>query len=331
MTRELELSIEKTSEAFEIIMTGSASSNDIADFLSELQNNGITEDHVIGAVNVMKKKMIEVDIPYNSMDTCGTGGDGKSSLNISTAVAFVLAGFGIPIAKHGNRSITSNCGSADVLNSLKINIDLEVSRLTECIDRTGICFMFAPKHHPAMRHVAEARKILGKLGKKTIFNVLGPLLNPGDVKKQIVGVYDKEVLDIYSKVFKKIKDKKAFIINGFDGMDELSTEGSNIIKFDNNEFILDPNELNIEKPVIDELIGKHPEYNASRIIDIFSGVKDSFYEIVAFNASVGIVLHKDLELNLKNILLCIEHAKDVMDSGAALKTVNNLQKYTQSV
>ena len=191
--------------------------------------------------------------------------------------------------------------------------------------------MFAPKHHPAMRHVAEARKILGKLGKKTIFNVLGPLLNPGDVKKQIVGVYDKEVLDIYSKVFKKIKDKKAFIINGFDGMDELSTEGSNIIKFDNNEIILDPNELNIEKPVIDELIGKHPEYNASRIIDIFSGVKDSFYEIVAFNASVGIVLHKDLELNLKNILLCIEHAKDVMDSGAALKTVNSLQKYTQSV
>ena len=202
LAKENDLSEHDTSAAFNIIMDGKSELDDLILFLETLNNNGINQNHVLGAVNIMRQKMISVDIPLESIDTCGTGGDGKFSLNISTAVAFVLSALGIPVAKHGNRSITSNCGSADVLRALGINIDMHTDKISECIEKTGICFMFAPNHHPAMKHVAEARQILGKKGVKTIFNMLGPLLNPGNVKKQIIGVFNSEIQKIYKEVFK---------------------------------------------------------------------------------------------------------------------------------
>ena len=171
LAKENDLSEHDTSAAFNIIMDGKSELDDLIVFLETLNNNGINQNHVLGAVNIMRQKMISVDIPLESIDTCGTGGDGKFSLNISTAVAFVLSALGIPVAKHGNRSITSNCGSADVLRALGINIDMHTDKISECIEKTGICFMFAPNHHPAMKHVAEARQILGKKGIKTIFNL----------------------------------------------------------------------------------------------------------------------------------------------------------------
>ena len=328
LAKENDLSEHDTSVAFNIIMDGKSELDDLILFLETLNNNGINQNHVLGAVNIMRQKMISVDIPLESIDTCGTGGDGKFSLNISTAVAFVLSALGIPVAKHGNRSITSNCGSADVLRALGINIDMHTDKISECIEKTGICFMFAPNHHPAMKHVAEARQILGKKGVKTIFNMLGPLLNPGNVKKQIIGVFSSEIQKIYKEVFNKSSDREAFIVYGADGMDEISTEGSNKIAHKDNFFDFDPFELEIKRPNIIELTGENPEFNASRIIDIFSGKKDSFYDIVSINAALGLVLDRNLELNNKNISICLNDIGTVMNDGTALDKIEQLKMFT---
>ena len=328
LAKENDLSEHDTSAAFNIIMDGKSELDDLILFLETLNNNGINQNHVLGAVNIMRQKMISVDIPLESIDTCGTGGDGKFSLNISTAVAFVLSALGIPVAKHGNRSITSNCGSADVLRALGINIDMHTDKISECIEKTGICFMFAPNHHPAMKHVAEARQILGKKGVKTIFNMLGPLLNPGNVKKQIIGVFSSEIQKIYKEVFNKSSDREAFIVYGADGMDEISTEGNNKIAHKDNFFDFDPFELEIKRPNIIELTGENPEFNASRIIDIFSGKKDSFYDIVSINAALGLVLDRNLELNNKNISICLNDIGTVMNNGTALDKIEQLKMFT---
>jgi anthranilate phosphoribosyltransferase len=328
LAKENDLSEHDTSVAFNIIMDGKSELDDLILFLETLNNNGINQNHVLGAVNIMRQKMISVDIPLESIDTCGTGGDGKFSLNISTAVAFVLSALGIPVAKHGNRSITSNCGSADVLKALGINIDMHTDKISECIEKTGICFMFAPNHHPAMKHVAEARQILGKKGVKTIFNMLGPLLNPGNVKKQIIGVFSSEIQKIYKEVFNKSSDREAFIVYGADGMDEISTEGNNKIAHRDNFFDFDPFELEIKRPNIIELTGKNPEFNASRIIDIFSGKRDSFYDIVSINAALGLVLNRNLELNNKSISICLNDIGTVMNNGTALDKIEQLKKFT---
>ena len=328
LAKENDLSEHDTSAAFNIIMDGKSELDDLILFLETLNNNGINQNHVLGAVNIMRQKMISVDIPLESIDTCGTGGDGKFSLNISTAVAFVLSALGIPVAKHGNRSITSNCGSADVLRALGINIDMHTDKISECIEKTGICFMFAPNHHPAMKHVAEARQILGKKGIKTIFNMLGPLLNPGNVKKQIIGVFSSEIQKIYKEVFNKSSDREAFIVYGADGMDEISTEGNNKIAHKDNFFDFDPFELEIKRPNVIELTGENPEFNASRIIDIFSGKKDSFYDIVSINAALGLVLDRNLELNNKNISICLNDIGTVMNDGTALDKIEQLKLFT---
>ena len=324
LAKENDLSEHDTSAAFNIIMDGKSELDDLILFLETLNNNGINQNHVLGAVNIMRQKMISVDIPLESIDTCGTGGDGKFSLNISTAVAFVLSALGIPVAKHGNRSITSNCGSADVLRALGINIDMHTDKISECIEKTGICFMFAPNHHPAMKHVAQARQILGKKGIKTIFNMLGPLLNPGNVKKQIIGVFSSEIQKIYKEVFNKSSDREAFIVYGADGMDEISTEGNNKITHKDNFFDFDPFELEIKRPNVIELTGENPDFNASRIIDIFSGKKDSFYDIVSINAALGLVLDRNLELNNKNISICLNDIGTVMNDGTALDKIKQL-------
>ena len=328
LAKENDLSEHDTSAAFNIIMDGKSELDDLILFLETLNNNGINQNHVLGAVNIMRQKMISVDIPLESIDTCGTGGDGKFTLNVSTAVAFVLSALGIPVAKHGNRSITSNCGSADVLKALGINIDMQTDKISECIEKTGICFMFAPNHHPAMKHVAEARQILGKKGVKTIFNMLGPLLNPGNVKKQIIGVFSSEIQKIYKEVFNKSSDREAFIVYGADGMDEISTEGSNKIAHKDNFFDFDPFELEIKRPNVIELTGENPEFNASRIIDIFSGKKDSFYDIVSINAALGLVLDRNLELNNKNISICLNDVGTAMNDGTALDKIEQLKMFT---
>ena len=227
----------------------------------------------------MIPKMVPVETEFDCMDTCGTGGDGKFSLNISTATAFVLAAHGIKIAKHGNRALSSKCGSADVLASLGVNVDMQVDKISKCIDEIGICFMFAPNHHPAMKNVGPVRQ---ELGFRTIFNMLGPLLNPAKVKKQVVGVYSKEVYEIYCEYFKNKKDTQVTIVHGCNGMDEVSTEGENFIYSSNyGEVLFDPIKIGIKRPIQKELAGNDKDYNALRIRELFDGNKDHFMTLYA--------------------------------------------------
>ena len=316
------LTRQDTSEALEIIMSGEALEGQIAAFLIALQKSGVNSEHVLGAMEVMHKKMIPVEIPEGSIDTCGTGGDGKSSLNVSTAISFVLAANNLTVAKHGNKALTSKCGSADVLSALGININISTELIKECLEKVGICFMFAPNHHPAMKYVGPVRQ---QIGVRTIFNMLGPLLNPGNVDNQIIGVFSKDVLNIYKDVFDKRDGKNAFIIHGYEGMDEISTEGENLIySKEYGEIIFDPNELNISRPVDLELIGNEPDYNANRIIDIFTGKRDSFYEIVCINAAFAFLLAANKEPNKKNINECYELSKSIIDNGTAENKLKDL-------
>ena len=320
------LDLDSTRKAFNLIMNGSVSDIQISAFLSILQKSGVSADHMIGAIEVMRSKMISVTAPKNSMDTCGTGGDGKNSLNVSTATAFVLASHGIPIAKHGNKALTSKCGSADVLTALGINIDMDTSRLDDCLNEIGLCFMFAPNHHPAMKYVGPVRQ---QLGIRTIFNMLGPLLNPASVKTQLVGVYSKDVFKIYKDIFLKNDDKNVCIISGYNGNDEISLEGENLIYTKlSGEIKFDPASIDLPRPINNEILGKDAEYNANRIIEIFSGKDDSFFNSVCINSAFGLLVHENRELNEINVQKAYQKVSDLIKSGSPLNQINKLIKFT---
>ena len=323
-----ELDYDSTKSVFKLVMDGEVNDIQISSFLSIIQKTGIKSYHITSAIDVMKTKMIEVNCPNGSIDTCGTGGDGKNSLNISTAVAFLLASRGIPVAKHGNRALTSKCGSADVLKALNINIDMQISKLEECINKVGICFMFAPNHHPAMKHVGPVRQ---ELGIRTIFNMLGPLLNPANVNKQLVGVYSKNVFDLYREIFEQNSHKQVCLISGYDGNDEISLDGENIIFTKNNGVkIFNPRLIDLPTSKLEELAGKDAEYNASRIIEIFKGKNDTFSETVCINAAFALLLHDAEDINDNNIINAYKESKSIINSGLPLKIIEDLSKFTNS-
>lgn len=321
------LDLESTKSAFELIMSGKVNDIQISSFLSLLQISGVRSYHILGASEVMQKKMVPIKSSIKTMDTCGTGGDGKNSLNISTATAFVLAAAGIPIAKHGNKALTSKCGSADVLEALGVNINLEVSKLEKCIKEIGICFMFAPNHHPAMKHVGPVRQ---QLGIRTIFNMLGPLLNPANTKNQLVGVYSKDVFKIYREVFDQDKEKNICLVYGHDGNDEISLDGLNLIYSKKSGIIeFDPQSVGLPRSKKNEIIGGDAAYNAKKIIELFSGIKDSFYHTVCINSVFGILLDQNLDFSHKNIINTLASVQNIIDHGTPLKILERLAKFTK--
>ena len=322
-----QLDAKMTSEAFDEIMSGNATDGQIGAFLVALQINGVNKDHVLGALEVMKKKMIPVNVPKNSIDTCGTGGDGIGSLNVSTATAFVIAASGTPIAKHGNKALTSKCGSADVLEALNVKLIADPHALERCIKEINICFMFAPNHHPAMKYVGKVRQ---EIGIRTIFNMLGPLLNPGNVSSQLVGVFSEEVQIIYGEVFKEMGREKSIIVTGGYGMDEININGENKILIPGNEVIkFNASSIGIINQDEKDLNGGSASYNANRIKEIFSGKKDSFYEIVLLNSAFALSLNDTVSLTNSKIKDNYMLAKDVVDSGEAMKKVIQLADFTQ--
>ncbi len=328
MAYENDLNLASTKEVFTLIMNGDVDEIQISSFLSLLQKSKIKPHHIIGALEVMKSKMIKVNSDFELMDTCGTGGDGKNSLNISTATAFVLTAMGIKIAKHGNRALTSKCGSADVLMKLNINIDMNLSKFERCIDEVGICFMFAPNHHPAMKYVGSVRKLIGI---RTIFNMLGPLLNPASVKNQLVGVYSEDVFNLYKDVFKNDPKKNVCLISGFDGNDEISLDGSNLIFIkDCDTFEFDPITLDIPRSNKKELLGGDSKFNSERIIELFKGKKDSFYYAVCINAAFGVLLHQGKKPIKENIFEAYNAAKSIIKDGAPLEVIKKLSKFSNS-
>ena len=284
------LSFEESKYAFEILMNGKASDQEIFDFLTLLSIKGEASDELAGGVHVLRKKSKRVNVE-NCLDTCGTGGDGKNTLNISTAAAILLSSMGIKVAKHGNKAVSSKCGSGDVLEALNIDINLEPKEIEDQINKNNFGFMFAPNYHSAMKFVGPTRK---KIGKRTIFNMIGPLSSPALVERQVVGVFDKKLLIIFANALKNLNIKFAWIVSSDDGLDEISPYSkTNVIQLKNDEIseiLIDPDELEINADNFKNLVGNNSSYNAAKMIEIFKGEDNDFSKAVCLNAAAGLIV-----------------------------------------
>ena len=285
-----DLSFDESKSAFEILMEGKASEDEIFDFLTLLSAKGEVSDEIAGGVYVLRKKSKRVNVK-NCVDTCGTGGDGMNTLNISTASALLLASLGVKVAKHGNKAVSSKCGSGDVLEALNIRIDLEPNDVENQISKNNFGFMFAPNYHSAMRFVGPTRK---KIGKRTIFNMIGPLSSPALVERQVVGVFDKKLLKIFANGLNNLNIKSAWIVNSEDGLDEISPYAkTNIVQLKDNkisEVTIDPKELNVNAGKFENLLGDDEKFNANKMIDIFKGEDNDFSKAVCLNAAAGLIV-----------------------------------------
>ena len=285
------LSFEESKSTFESMMSGKVKEEEIHDFLTSSSAKGETSDEIAGGVYVLRNKAAQVKVPDDTVDTCGTGGDGKNTLNISTAAALLLSSFGVKVAKHGNKSVSSKCGSADVLEKLNININLGPKEVETSINNTNFGFMFAPGYHSAMKYVGPVRK---KIGKRTIFNLIGPLSSPAKVKRQVVGVFDKKLLKIFAEALKNLNLKKALIVHSQDGLDEISPyANTDIVELTNGkitEFVLNPKDLGVKAGNFENIIGKDPEYNAEKMKEIFGGKDNDFSVAVCLNTAAGLLV-----------------------------------------
>jgi anthranilate phosphoribosyltransferase len=306
------------------IMSGEFDDAQIAGFLMALRAKGETVDEITGFAKAMREKMVTIQLDSPAIDMCGTGGDALGTFNISTAATFVVAGVGIHVAKHGNRSMTSKSGSADVLQALGISIDKSVEESTEDIEEIGLGFMFAPAYHPAMKHAIGARKALAT---RTVFNILGPLCNPADVKAQAMGIFHPDLTEIQANVLKALGSTDVMVFHGRDGLDEISTTVTTKISqmqagCDVTTFEFDATELGLNRVSLDDLQGGEPTENAEMIRAILNGEKGPKRDIVLLNAAAGIIVGgkaKDLKEGLAK-------ATESVDSGEALNILNQLGK-----
>ena len=316
-----DLTFEESKTAFEILMTGKASDDEIFSFLTLLSEKGEVSDEIAGGVFVLREKSKRVNVS-DCIDTCGTGGDGMNTLNISTASALLLASMGTKVAKHGNKAVSSKCGSGDVLEALKIKIDLEPEDIEKEINTNNFGFMFAPNYHSAMKFVGPVRK---KIGKRTIFNMIGPLSNPALVERQVVGVFDKKLLTIFAEGLKNLDIKFAWIVNSEDGLDEISPYAkTNIMQLKDkkiNEITIDPKDLNINADKFANLVGDDAVFNAQKMINIFKGEDNDFSKAVCLNAAAGLIVSEKYE----NFELAYNYSRDFIKSGAPYKHLVKIQ------
>jgi len=315
------LTFDESKAAFEILMEGKANDQEIFDFLTLLSAKGEASDEIAGGVYVLRDKSKRVSVD-NCIDTCGTGGDGMNTLNISTASALLLASMGVKVAKHGNKAVSSKCGSGDVLESLNININLEPNDIEDQINKNNFGFMFAPNYHSAMRFVGPTRK---KIGKRTIFNMIGPLSSPALVKRQVVGVFDKKLLKIFANALKNLDIKFAWIVNSEDGLDEISPYAkTNVIQLKDNEIseiIIDPKELNVNADKFDNLIGDDAKFNADKMINIFKGEDNDFSKAVCLNAAAGLIINETHQ----NFTDAYSNAREHILSNKVVKHLEKIQ------
>ena len=290
LKKKEDLSFEDSKKSFEIIMDGKASEDEIYSFLTLLSSKGEVSSEIAGGVFVLRNKSKRVNIK-NAIDTCGTGGDGKNTLNISTASALLLASMGIKVAKHGNKAVSSKCGSGDVLESLNIKINEDPNKVEDKINKYNFGFMFAPNYHSAMKHVGPVRK---KIGKRTIFNMIGPLSSPALVKRQVVGVFDKKLLELFANALKNLNIDFAWIVNSEDGLDEISPYAkTNVIQLKENKISrisINPKEMDIKAEKFENLLGNDAKFNSQKIIDIFKGEDNDFSIAVCLNSAAGLVV-----------------------------------------
>lgn len=316
-----DLSLDRTREVMNQIMEGAATPAQIGSFLTAMRLKGETIEEITACAMVMREKCTKITPEFDVMDIVGTGGDEVSTFNISTVASFVIAAGGVPVAKHGNRSVSSKCGSADLLEALGVKIDLTASQSEMILKEIGICFMFAPTYHASMRYAAPVRK---ELGVRTIFNILGPLANPAGATMQLLGVYDEKLVEPLARVLANLGVKRAMVVHGHDGLDEITLSGTTTVcEVQNgklNSFFLLPRQLGMQCCSLDELIGGDPQENAQIARDILSGGKGPKRDVVVLNAAVCLYMYHN-HCTLKE---CVKMAEQILDSGKARALLEKL-------
>lgn len=314
------LTFEEARAAFEVIMSGEATPSQIGGFLMALRVRGETVEEISGAVATMREKMVRVEAPDGAIDIVGTGGDGSHSVNISTASAFVIAGCGVPVAKHGNRGLSSQTGAADVLTALGIRIDLPAEAVGRSIREAGVGFMFAPAHHPAMRHVGPTRI---ELGTRTIFNLLGPLSNPAGVKRQMVGVFAPEWVEPLARTLQLLDAEKVWVVHG-DGFDEITTTGetkvSSLADGAVTSFSVTPEDVGLPRYRREDLRGGDAAFNARALRNLLEGAPGAYRDTVLMNAGAGLVVAGKAATLAEGVAL----AAAAIDEGRAERVLDAL-------
>lgn len=324
-----DLSRDEAQSLMQAIMRGELSAPQIASVLTALRMKGETVDEIAGFAAAMRAGAVTVKTERDGLvDTCGTGGDGRHTFNISTATALVAAAMGVPVAKHGNRAVSSKCGSADVLETLGVNLDVPPGKVAQLIDRVGIGFLFAPNHHPAMKHAAPVRQ---QMGVRTVFNVLGPLTNPAGVKRQLLGVFRPDLTEVICRVLQALGSEMAFVVHGSDGTDEVSLAGTTRIsrladgKVETFDFT--PEEAGIERADLSALSGSSPEENAAHIVDVLEKRNGARSDAVLLNAGFVAVL-AGLAPDPR---AGVELARETIRSGRAVELLESLRKESHAL
>jgi anthranilate phosphoribosyltransferase len=317
------LSAEGTRRLFDAIFTGRLTEEEIIAYLSATADRKPTVDELVGAVTSMRDHMRALTAPEGAIDLCGTGGDGLGTLNISTAVSFVVAACGVPVAKHGNRSASSRSGAADVLEALGVNINLDPQKAEVVLAETGLVFLFAQVHHPAMKHVGAARK---QIGRRTIFNLLGPLANPARVTRQLVGVFSADWLVPYAKALKELGSTRAWIVHGKDGLDEMSISGPTQIAILDQGTVtnleITPEDAGLTRRPLAEIAGGNAAHNAQALRRLFDGEPGAYRDIVLLNSSAALLVAG----RAKDVKEGVGLAAQALDSGAAKAKLEALIK-----
>lgn len=315
------LTRDEAAMAFDRMMSGEATPSQMGGLLMALRVRGETVDEITGAVTTMRAKMLKVTAPSDAVDVVGTGGDASGSYNISTCAAFLVAGAGVPVAKHGNRALSSKSGSADVLAALGVAIDLNPAQVGRCIREAGLGFMFAPAHHPAMKNVGPTRV---ELGTRTIFNLLGPLSNPAGVKRQMIGVFSRQWIEPMAQVLKNLGAESIWVVHGSDGLDEITTTGpTSVAALENGAirtFEISPKDAGLPLAKAEDLRGGDAAQNAEALLAVLKGEKTPFRDVAVLNAGAALVVAG----KAKTLADGVAMAQQAIDSGAAKARLDRL-------
>ena len=321
------LTREEAARGFDTMMSGEATPSQMGGLLMALRVRGETVEEITGAVTAMREKMLRVKAPTDAIDVVGTGGDASGSYNISTCAAFIVAGAGVPVAKHGNRALSSRSGAADVLGALGVTIELPPDGVGRCIKEAGIGFMFAPAHHPAMKNVGPTRV---ELGTRTIFNLLGPLSNPAGVKRQMVGVFSRQWIEPLAQVLKNLGSEAVWVVHGSDGLDEITTSGATYVAALENgavrTFEITPEEVGLPRVKAEALRGGDAKANAQALADVLKGKKSAFRDVAVFNAAAGLIVAG----RAKELKAAVALAEKSIDSGEADARLQRLIKVSNA-
>ncbi|HHT88017.1 MAG TPA: anthranilate phosphoribosyltransferase [Clostridiales bacterium] len=322
-----DLSLDETKEVMDEIMSGNTTNAQIASFITALRMKGETIDEITACAMVMRRYGLKLVHEGDVLDIVGTGGDEANTFNISTVSSFIISAAGIPVAKHGNRSVSSKCGSADVLEALGVKIDIPVEKSAQLLREIGICFLYAPMYHSSMKYAAPVRK---ELGVRTIFNILGPLSSPANANLQLLGVYDERLVEPMAKVLANLGVKRAMVVHGHDGLDEISLCAKTTVCEVNdgcvNSFFLDPHQFGFDYCRQEELIGGDPVQNSEIALAILSGEKGPKRNIVLLNSAIC------LYMTYNNITLreCVRLAEQIIDSGKAMEKLRSFIKLSNA-